>query len=216
MERVERVWHRRLRWRLRGAWQWPAFLVLTVLDGVVLARLPFAGSGGELFAGILIAGFANLLALAVLAPVAGRALRRRRPDLPRLIAADYAGTALLAGIAALLVAGGLLHRSALEEQAGDERAVAVGVHDYILSRMPERRAGLASLDAVRIEAGLYRACVPGRDARRALCLFVGTRRRPPTLSLDPSREPNGSAYPRSRRVRLDAYSMVRAGSGVDP
>jgi hypothetical protein len=26
---------RRMRWRLRGAWQWPTFLALTVADGVV-------------------------------------------------------------------------------------------------------------------------------------------------------------------------------------
>jgi hypothetical protein len=37
---VESVRWRRLRWRLRGAWQWPAFVVLTVADAVIVARLP--------------------------------------------------------------------------------------------------------------------------------------------------------------------------------
>jgi hypothetical protein len=40
MERAERVWHRRLRWRLRGAWQWPVFVALTLADGIVLVVLP--------------------------------------------------------------------------------------------------------------------------------------------------------------------------------
>jgi hypothetical protein len=193
MERVERVWHRRLRWRLRGAWQWPAFLVLTLLDGVVIARLPFTGDGSDVFAGVLIAGFLNLVAVAVLAPVAGRVLRRRRPDLPRLIAADYAGTALLAAIAALLVAGGLLHRPALTEEARDERAAVASVHDYVIAQAPERRAGLAALDLMRIEPDYYRACVPGPDERRWLCLFVNTRQRPPGLKRDPDQAPN-TAY----------------------
>jgi len=192
MERVERVWHRRLRWRLRGAWQWPAFLVLTLVDGVVLARLPFTGAGGEVFAGILIAGFANLVAVAVIAPVAGRALRRRRPDLPRLIASDYAGTGLLVAITALLLAGGLLHRPALQEEAGDERAVVAGVHDYVLAQAPERRAGLSELDVMRIEPDYYRACVPGPDENRWLCLFVDTTQRPAGLTRDPDLAPNGA------------------------
>jgi hypothetical protein len=192
MERVERVWHRRLRWRLRGAWQWPAFLLLTIADGVVLARLPFAGEGGDVFAGVLLAGFVNLVAIAVLAPVAGRVLRRRRPDLPRLIAADYAGTALLAAISVLLVAGGLLHRPALAEQAGDERAALASVHDYVLASAPERRAGLAALDLMRVEPDLYRACVPGPDERRWLCVFVNTRQRPPGLRRDPDQAPNAA------------------------
>ena len=58
------------------------------------------GSGPHgVLPGVLIAGFANLAVVALLAPAAGRLLRRRRADLPRAIAADYAGTALLALLA---------------------------------------------------------------------------------------------------------------------
>ena len=42
---VESVRWRRLRWRLRGAWQWPAFIVLTLVDALLVARLPFQGEG---------------------------------------------------------------------------------------------------------------------------------------------------------------------------
>jgi hypothetical protein len=75
MERVERVWHRRLRWRLRGAWQWPAFLALTLVDGIVLAVLPpYDGGPQGVYPGVLLAGFLNLLVIAVAAPAVGRLL----------------------------------------------------------------------------------------------------------------------------------------------
>jgi len=193
MDRVERVWLRRLRWRLRGAWQWPAFVGLTVLDGLVLTRLPFFGEGTTLFAGILVAGFLNLFAVAVLAPAAGALLRRRRPDLPRLIARDYAGTALLVACAALLVAGGLLHRPAIAAEEEDRSALARVVHDYVLaSHETQYHAGVGSIDALRIEPDLYRACVPGDDPRRWLCLIVSTDTRPAgVVSRDPDQAPNG-------------------------
>jgi hypothetical protein len=191
MQEVERLWPRRLRWRLRGAWQWPAFAALTVVDGLLLAELPFTGDGTDVFGGILLAGFLNLVTVALLAPLAGRALRARRPDLPRLIASDYAGTALLVGVTALLVAGGLLHRPALADQADDERAVAAAVHDYVIAQgAPEYRTRIAELDAIRIVPDQYRACVPGDDPRRWLCLIVSTDQRPAGVTLDQDQAPN--------------------------
>ena len=77
---VESLRWRRLRWRLRGAWQWPTFLALTVFDAVVISRLPFQGEGGDIVGATLAAGFFNLLAVALLAPLGGWVLRRRRAD----------------------------------------------------------------------------------------------------------------------------------------
>src|SRR5687768_8050275 len=103
MERVERVWHRRLRWRLRGAWQWPSFVVLTLVDGILLVVLPpYDGAPESVFPGVVLAGFVNLAAVAVAAPAFGALLRRTRPDLPRAIASNYAGGWLLAATTALL------------------------------------------------------------------------------------------------------------------
>ena len=113
---VESVRWRRLRWRLRGAWQWPTFALLTVLDALLVAWLPFQGEGGDAVGAVLIVGFFNLLAVAVVAPFLGMALRRRRPDLPFVIARDYAGTALLVTIFLALLAGGLLHRGPRVDQ----------------------------------------------------------------------------------------------------
>jgi hypothetical protein len=190
---MERVWQHRVRWRLRGAWQWPAFVVLTAVNGVLLTELPFYGDGpGGVVPGVLLAGFLNLFVVAVLAPPAGAALRRRRPDLPRIIARDYAGTVLLAAVTALFVLGGLLHRPAVADEEDDERAVVASVHDYVLARAPEYRDGLGSIDALRIVPDQYRACVPGDDPSRWLCLIVSTDQHPPGITVDADRAPNST------------------------
>lgn len=191
---VERVWIRRLRWRMRGAWQWPTFAALTLVDAVLLTELPFYEEGpGTLVAGMLVAMFFNLLAVAVVGPLLGVRLRRRRPDLPKVIATDYASTAVLAVICAGLLAGGLLHRPAVAAERADVAAVAAVTHDYVVAQAPEYRDGLAGIDAMRVEEDLYRSCVPGPDSRRWLCLFVSTDQRPPGVVADPDRAPN-SAY----------------------
>ena len=66
----ERLWLARLRWRLRGATQAPLFVVLVLLEGVLLNRLPVTGEeGADLVGGILLAGFLNLAIVAIVAPV---------------------------------------------------------------------------------------------------------------------------------------------------
>src|SRR3954471_24302535 len=44
---VESVFWPRLRWRMRGAWQWPAFAALTLVAALALARLAFQGGGPD-------------------------------------------------------------------------------------------------------------------------------------------------------------------------
>jgi hypothetical protein len=191
---VERLWWPRLRWRMRGAWQWPAFAALTLVDGVLLAELPFYDRGpGSLVGGVLLAGFANLFAVAIVAPLAGRWLRRRRPDLPRLVANDYAGTFALASFCLAFVLGGLAHRPAMAEERADVAAVAATTQRYVLERAPAYRTGLARIDAIRLETDLYRSCVPGPDPRRWLCIFVKTDQRPPGVSRDGD-ETSNDAY----------------------
>ena len=195
MERQEEsLWVTRMRWRMRGAWLWPAFVALTVLEGIALEVLPISGDGpGGVVPGVLLAGFANLLAVATIAPLAGRRLRRQRPDLPRIIADNYAGTALLCAIAAGILALGLVHRPQVLAEQADRGAVARAVHDYVVAQAAGYRRGIASTEAVRLDDELYRACVPGPDPKRWLCLFVNTRQRPAGVSLDHDRAPN-TAY----------------------
>jgi hypothetical protein len=121
-------------------------------------------------------------------------LRRHRPDLPRLIASDYAGGCLLATIAAAALAAGLLHRPAVDAEQEREQAVAMAVHDYVIRQEPQLRGALGAIDLARIEPDYYRACVPAPDARHALCLFVSTDQRPPGVTRDPEELPNGMSY----------------------
>jgi hypothetical protein len=186
---VESVRWRRLRWRLRGAWQWPAFVVLTVVDVILVARLPFQGEGADAMGAFLVAGFFNLIAVAVLAPVFGWLLRKRRRDLPFMIARDYAGAVLLVAITAGLVTGGLIHRAALIEERADERAVSAAVQHYVAANEPAFMAGLGAIDSLRLETDHYRACVMGTE-RLPLCLFINTDQSPAGVVRDPSREPN--------------------------
>jgi hypothetical protein len=186
---VESVRWRRLRWRLRGAWQWPTFIVLTVADAVLVARLPFQGDGPDVIGALLVAGIFNVLAVALLAPVGGMLLRRRRPDLPTIIARDYAGTALLIVVTCGLAVGGLVHRAAVIEEHHDQRLVYAAVHDYVVHSRPRFASGLGALDSLRLENNRYRVCVMGAE-RLPLCLFVNTDQAPAGITRDPSREPN--------------------------
>lgn len=84
MGRTERFWPRRLRWRLRGAWQWPAFVLLTFADGLVLHLLPPARTGVSLAFGLVAASFGNLFLLGAVAPWLARRLATRSggPEAP--------------------------------------------------------------------------------------------------------------------------------------
>ena len=107
------------------------------------------------------------------------ALRRRRPDLPRMIAADYAGAWLLARDRrrARWSAACCTARAARAEEAPRARRWRAAMHDYVrLARRRSTARGLGTIDAVRIEPDHYRACVPGRAIRAHwLCLFVSDR-----------------------------------------
>jgi hypothetical protein len=192
-ERVERFWWSRLRWRMRGAWLWPAFLVLTPLEGIVVSAMPpYDGAPPGVIGGILVAGFANLFLIAVAAPLAGRRWRRRRPDRPRVVAADQAGTVLLCSLAAIIVVAGVLHRPAEAARRADLTTAYEAAHDFVLARAPAYTAGLASVDTLRLADESYRICVPGPAAGRRLCLYIDTDRRPPAVRRDTSTEPNSS------------------------
>jgi hypothetical protein len=190
---VERLWWPRMRWRMRGAWLWPTFALTTLLDGLLLDLLPPYGDGpGGLAPGLLLAGFANLILVAVLAPAAAAALRRRRPDLPRLIATDYAGTALQWALLAALLVGGLAHRPAVVEEERERVAQLAAVHDYLLARRSASLAALPLADTLQLEDDLYRTCLPTEEARRWLCLFVSTAGERPRVSRDADRVPNAT------------------------
>jgi hypothetical protein len=187
----ETVWYTRLRWRMRGAWLWPAFVGLTVIDGVLINRLPpYGWTPPGIVGALLLAGFANLLLLAVAAPPAGILLRRRRRDLPRPVAFDYAGTSLFCALTLVLVVAGVAHRPAVAARDDDAAALSAAVHAYVMEREPEWAGGLDAVAVREYAPEVFRACVPGADPTKALCLIVDTDRRPPAVHRDESMQPN--------------------------
>jgi hypothetical protein len=188
---VRQSW-RRLRWRLRGALMWPLFGPAVLAGGLLLELLPIAGDRGPgLFPAILLAGFFDLAIVAALAPLTGAVLRRRRPVLPKVVATDRAGTALLVSGVALLVVLGLAHRPAQQEQERKFAEQAVQARRYVLSQGgPEYRVNLDRMDTWKQGPDLYRTCVPGPDPDRALCLLVSTAQSPPGIAVDPDQRPN--------------------------
>jgi hypothetical protein len=188
---------RRLRWRLRGAWLWPTFLVVTVLEMLLLHWLPLAGERTGLVAALLLAACLNLIAVVLVGGLGGAALRRRRRDLPKVVAEDYAGTAGLALVAVVFVAVGIAHRpeTAAEHHAFDEQSIAA--QRWIEANGdPFERAHAGAATTLRIDAGLYRTCVPTMQPRRWLCLIVDTAASPPQVKVDPNHESNASMNPR--------------------
>lgn len=187
------MWGSRLRWRLRGAWQWPAFAVLTLADALILARLPFAGGRGDLLGSFLAAGFLNLAVVAVVARAGGAVLRRRRPALPREIAADRAGTAGLLALTALLLVAGLAHRPALQ-RSDDRRAAAIdAAQRFAAHQAPSRYLpNLHRPNTWQQGPDLYRTCFPGPDPRRDYCVFVRTDEPVPIVRRDPDQRPNAT------------------------
>ena len=96
---------RRLRWRLRGAWLWPTFVVLIVVDTLIGHELPPQGDGQSAASAMLVAMLAMLLGIILLAPALALLMRRRGSDMPVVVARDYAGTVVV-----LLISGALLRR----------------------------------------------------------------------------------------------------------
>jgi hypothetical protein len=194
MATEEPLWRSRLRWRWRGALLWPLFVGLTIADALLLGELPIAGDGGtDLVPALLLASFFNLLAVAVVAPVASARLRRRRRDLPKVIADDYAGAALLGVVTLGFVVGGLIHRPHLRDAEHDLIVQQVAARRFVATQAPaEFRAHAAASDTLKLGEDYFRTCVPGPNPTRWFCVFVNTDETPPGVTVDESRVSNAA------------------------
>jgi hypothetical protein len=194
------LWRSRLRWRLRGAKLWPTFVVVVAVEAVLLQVLPIAGDDGPgLFAAVLLAGFLNLVLVAVGAPLAGRWLRSRRPGIPSVVATDRAGTALLGAGLVLVLALGLGHHAQVRSAHDALAAQAASARRFVISQAPrEFQANVDHLSTWKQGPDLYRTCVAGPDPSRAFCVFVNTDQSPPGVTRDPDQRPN-AAVERSGR-----------------
>ena len=205
MSSEERFWARRLRWRLRGAMQWPAFVLFTLLDGVVISELPPAViKEPNLIVGVLAATFGNLVLIGAVAPFLARRLAEREVDqTAREILQDRVATVLLAvGLLACLVSG-LANRPVIVSETEDTEEVGRQLRAYVeRSGSEELRRNLETANTIRLSEGYFRVCIARDERRRYFCLFVDTGKDPTQVRRDPSAQPNaGFAAPDPTRGR---------------
>lgn len=174
---MERGWLHRLRWRRRGAWLWPVFVAMAAADAAIGHLRPPSGDS-ESIAGAAIAGLAlNLLGVLLLSRPLGAALRRFRPDLPGVVARNYAGTAVVLAVTTALLAAGLAHHSAVVADRAAMRDATVRAEAWIGDRAPpefRRNVRLSSTFAIQ-PGSLYRTCVPSQRGARTYCVIVRTQ-----------------------------------------
>jgi hypothetical protein len=175
---MESAWLARARWRRRGAWLWPTFAILTLADAVFGHALPPAGESQSLLGAMLAAVFLNLIAIVLLSVPFGAALRRARPDMPRVVARDYGGTTALLVVSGALLIAGVVHRPSVASHRDAMHDAISRAQAWIGDRAPaEFRQNIQYVSAVAIEPGsIYRMCVPSvSDPRHHFyCVVVKT------------------------------------------
>jgi len=208
MERSEHLWARRLRWRIRGAWQWPAYAVLTLLDAVILSELPPVSGGVDFVPGLIVSSFGNLFLIGVVAPWLGKRLAQREagtggngvPLSVKIEVLKDRSAAVLLGVATLgLVAAGLAARPLVVSETRETERNAEIVRDHVLAEAPhEIQRNLDTANTVKLEDGYFRTCVNYDERDRAYCLFVDVDvdAEPPLITKDPSTLPNQQFKPR--------------------
>ena len=200
MSSEERFWPRRLRWRLRGAWQWPAFAVLTLADGFIIHLLSPTGEDTDVFLGVILASFGNLLLVGLIAPWLTRRLveRQRRGEAatgeagpPVEVVHDRTGTALLcAGAVALLVSSLALQPLIVSETDATEENARL-VQSYVEAHGSEEvLRNLQTANTIRLGDGFFRTCIALDDRTQAFCLLVDLNVDPPSVREDANPVPN--------------------------
>ncbi len=174
MDGARPSWLIRMRWRRAGAWLWPSFIVLIVLDGVIGHLLPPAGTTETVVAAALLGLVLNVIAVLLLSRPLGMLIRRFRPDLPSVVARDYGGTAVVFAVAAILLTAGLVHRPAIQARQRDVNDAIARAQAWIGDRAPDEfRRNLQFVSLLTIQPGtIYRACVPSVHGDRSYCVIV--------------------------------------------
>jgi hypothetical protein len=198
----EVFWTRRLRWRMRGALMWPLFAILTVADGLLLHYLPPNRGGVRIIPGLIIASFANLFLIGVVAPFIARRLvarerrahkvEEREPIPPEVFLDRSAASLLIVATIGLFIAG-LGNRPVIvsETKATEENAKLVEV--YVNAHgSAEVKDNLQTANSKRLSAGYFRTCINLNDRSKAFCMFVDTKKK--TVVPDGSQRPNAAEF----------------------
>jgi len=206
----ERFWARRLRWRLRGATQWPAFAAATLAGALILDLMPpistADGIGLNFVEGLLIATFGNLILVGAVAPWIARRLADRRAaelaaaggpplgDAERDVLRDRTATVLLGlGVLATVIAG-LAHRPVIVSETEATEAAGRAVLDYVrASGDDELIRNVETANLAKHGEDYFRVCVARDDRDRFFCMWVDTSVDPPKVVRDRSVLPNAPA-----------------------
>jgi hypothetical protein len=164
----------RMRWRRTGAWLWPSFVALVLLDGAVGHLLPPAGTTETFVAAALLGLVLNVIAVILLSRPLGMLIRRFRPDMPGVVARDYGGTVVVVAVTIALASVGLAHRPAIQARQRQLNDAIARAQAWIGDRAPDEfRRDLQYVSMFAIVPGaIYRACVPSPDGKRSYCVIV--------------------------------------------
>ena len=198
MDRDERFWPARIRWRLRGAWMWPTFIAITLLDGLIMWRLPPIGTGVDPIPAVLIATFGNLVLVGAIAPWLAHRIWKRRPAAevgapPRAqleVLTDRIGTGLLLATVVVVVAAGLAAKPLVVVETKARERAADALSRHVAAGSAELQRNLDASNTRRLADGYFRTCIPHDDRNGWTCFFVDVRRSRATVIQDPSAIPN--------------------------
>jgi hypothetical protein len=195
VEPEQRFWPARVRWRLRGAWMWPTFVAITLLDGLILHLLPPVRTGIDLIPAVLLATFGNLVLIGALGPWLARRVWKRRPAAepaapPKAqleVLSDRIGTGLLVASVFGVLAAGLAARPTVIAETDAKEEAARAIHAHIqASGDPELIRNEETAHAARLADGLFRICIARDDRERFACFIVDTNVEPTRIDRDRS------------------------------
>lgn len=164
----------RMRWRLRGAWLWPSFVVLTLADATMVHNLPLSGDSESWVSGWLLGTVLSLIAIVLFANLFGRVVRRLRPDMPRLVARNYAGALITLAVTLALLAGGLIHQQVINSDSHAAQDATARAESYIGTHAPDAfKRNLHSLSVYQMQGSvIYRICAADLTETRDYCVIV--------------------------------------------
>jgi hypothetical protein len=206
----ERFWTHRLRWRLRGtSWLWPAFAIAVFVDAAILHFLPPVGSeqqinapeGLNLIGDLIVAGFANLFLVAVVAPFLAKRMAERpvpegelRPPY-ELHYGRVASIAMALGTLGLIVVG-LGNRPLIVSETQATETNARLVRQYVLNHgNAEMKRNLETANTARLASNFFRTCISNDHRTSYWCFFVDTKADPAKLTRDTDTRPNSLVAP---------------------
>ena len=191
-----------------GAWRWPLYVAITVVDALIVVLLPPNGTEALFVPALVICSFANLFLIGAVAPWFARRLVARSGERPpsstfppanhlELLTDRIAVIVLVIATVGLLIAGAGNHKVVVAATDRLERG-GEAARDFAITHGADdikRNARAANINSHELEQdGLFRMCVPYDDPTRAFCMYVDASKQPPVVKPDTDTRPNGAMF----------------------